>query len=327
MGNKARIMTPKEAYTTDYPEVIELVERQMEVLWGPEEFKVEKDVQDILVNMTEAERHGVITTLKLFTLYELHLGDEYWGDVIKKMFPRPEIIRMCAVFSHVELGVHSPFYAKINQALNLDTDEFYTSYADDPVLKERIEMLEECVNPEKPFDTLAALAMAEGVILYSNFAFLRHFQAQGKSKLPNIVAGIAMSVNDEAIHADASLWLCRTLRDEMGGYYPEGFEERVHKLARTVHEHECAIIDKIFERGEIEGITAEHLKAFVESRINMMLRGMELSVIDFGDKPNPIAGWFYKTIGGYTSPDFFARLSSNYVRTWPAGGFVWRNEE
>lgn len=73
-----RMQTPKEAYTFDYPEAVAYADMQNSVLWFHHEINVEKDIQDIRVNMTEAEAHGVITTLKLFTLYELVAGNEYW---------------------------------------------------------------------------------------------------------------------------------------------------------------------------------------------------------------------------------------------------------
>lgn len=317
----AQIETEKTAYTVDYPQALDFVKRQMDVLWFPDEVKSEKDVQDILVNMTEAERHGVITTLKLFTMYELIVGDEYWGDVITKMFPRPEIKRMASCFSFFELNIHAPFYAKINQALNLDTDEFYTSYLNDKELKARIKMLEAAVQPEKPFDTLVALSLIEGVVLYSSFAFLKHFQSKGKNKLLNVVRGINFSAVDENIHSEASAWLCRTLRDERGGY-PTGLEKRAQKLAESVYEHECAIIDKVFEKGTIEGITATQMKHFVESRINLVFRNLGLTPL-YEVNYNPISEWFYTAIGGYTSNDFFSGVGREYKRAWNASEFVW----
>ena len=61
---KPKMMTKTESFAPDYPAAIEFAETQLKILWLPNEIKVEKDVQDILINMTEAERHGVITTLR-----------------------------------------------------------------------------------------------------------------------------------------------------------------------------------------------------------------------------------------------------------------------
>lgn len=47
-------------------EPVEFADQQLKVFWLPDEIKVEKDIQDVLVNFSEAEKHAVITTLKLF---------------------------------------------------------------------------------------------------------------------------------------------------------------------------------------------------------------------------------------------------------------------
>jgi len=98
-----------EEYIVEYPAAIEAAKLQAEHFWLPDEIKVEKDVQDIRVGMTDAERNATIEVLKLFTKYEVDIGSEYWGMVVKENFPRPEIQRMAATFSFFELGVHAPF--------------------------------------------------------------------------------------------------------------------------------------------------------------------------------------------------------------------------
>ena len=112
----------------EYKEPIDFANEQLKVFWLPDEIKVEKDIQDILVNFTESEKHAVITTLKLFSIYETHAGDEYWGNRYKRMFDGAEFHRMASVFSMFELSVHAPFYNKINQLLNINTQELYRDW-------------------------------------------------------------------------------------------------------------------------------------------------------------------------------------------------------
>ncbi len=59
MTKKPRIFTKKDTYTFDYPELFEFEEQQQKILWTASEIDVEKDVQDLLVNMTESESDGV----------------------------------------------------------------------------------------------------------------------------------------------------------------------------------------------------------------------------------------------------------------------------
>lgn len=190
-----RLKQPKDVYTVDYPQAVAFAEQQADIFWTDREIDVSKDIQDIRVNMTEAERHGTITVLTLFTNYELKAGNEYWGGRVMRMFKRPDIRRMANAFAFFELNSHLPFYAKLNEALGLASDEFYQSYVDDPILKERMDFIDEVVSSKNDLYSLGAFTFVEGVVLYSSFAFLKHFQAEGKNKLKNVVAGINFSVN------------------------------------------------------------------------------------------------------------------------------------
>lgn len=159
-----RIKTPKETFTVDYPEAVKFADEQAEHFWPHNEVKVHKDKQDILVNMTESERHGTITTLKLFTLYEQIIGDEFWLNFVFKKFPRPADIQpMAALFAAMELQVHAKFYAKINEELGLANDDFYTAYLDDPELKARIDFLENTLQGKDDLRSLGALLLVRAL--------------------------------------------------------------------------------------------------------------------------------------------------------------------
>jgi ribonucleoside-diphosphate reductase beta chain len=309
-------MTP----TVDYPAAVEFMNKQANIFWPPEEVKVEKDKQDILVNMTEAERHAVITTLKLFTKYEMIIGEEFWVERVMKWFPRPEIQAMASLFGAMELSVHAPFYRKINEELNLATDDFYNSYIEDPVLSDRIKFLDKILGNEDKAKALGAFTFAEGAILYSSFAFLKHFQSQGKNKLLNVVAGINFSARDEALHSEASGWLFQQYAAE-AELNLEEYEEYLTEVAEKVLDHEVAIIDKLFERGDIEGITKTQMVSFVKSRINLCMRNMGFANIHKVDY-NPVSDWFYKGINGYAMNDFFVSVGNQYQRNWTGKGFT-----
>lgn len=320
----ARITTPKSTYTMDYPAAVGMAEKQMEVYWLPTEINIEKDTQDLRVNMTPAEQHGVITTLKLFTLYELLVGNEYWGGRIRKSFPRPDIEFMATTFGFVEIGIHARFYNRLNEVLMLDTDEFYESYAQDETLKSRIDFVNEMADDEDLALAVGVFSMLEGAVLYSSFAFLKHFQAQGKNKLKNVCSGINFSVRDENLHALAGAWLFNTLCEEEE-YDLErmlSLESKLRKAALKIYEHECRIIDMLFEQGPIEGINPGDLKTFVKSRINLCLTNLNIDPLWLLDE-NPIADWFYKGINSYQFGDFFYGVQNEYNRNASEEDFEW----
>lgn len=299
-----------------FPQAEEFTQKQLSVFWLADEIKVEKDVHEILTGLTEAERHGVLTVLRLFSLYELYAGRDYWTGRIMSLFPRPEIQRMASVFGMFELAVHQPFYSKINKELGLDTDEFYLSYVDDPALKQRMDFIGSYEDSDY---FLPMFSMLEGAVLYSSFAFLKHFQSQGKNKLTNIVRGINFSVRDENLHSEAGAWLFKestTFRDRANITF------EVNRIAHALYEHEQVIISKIFEKGKIVGITAHQMEEFVKSRINICLRNFEMPRA-FDVTYNPIADWFYDGINNFTYNDFFAGQGREYTRGWNEKGFTW----
>lgn len=329
MTDIPRIRTKKTTYTFDYDKAIEFAEEQQDILWTHREIEMEKDLHDLMTNMDEAELHGVITVLKLFTQYELHVGSDYWTNRVIKAFPRPDIERMANMFAYVEINVHAPFYAKINELLGLATDEFFDSYKNNKVLKQRIDWINDVVSAPIDNDldllrSLGAFSFIEGAVLYSNFAFLKHFQAEGKNKLANLIAGINFSVKDENLHALADAWLFRTLLTEakLTEKQKERLKSDMEKVAQKTKEHESEIIKMIFEKGNIRGITEHQLDNFVQSRCDLCLENLGYEKI-FKPQYNPIASWFYKNINSAKFHDFFQSQGSEYNRDWKETGFIW----
>lgn len=326
-----RMQTPKTTFTVDYPEAIEFMNEQQKIYWPHFEVKVYKDKQDILVNLTPQEKHGVITTLQLFVRYEQIIGNEFWINFVMNKFPRPADIQpMAATFGAVELGIHQFFYKALNEELGIATDDFYNEYTNDPELKARIDYLTETLEEKDDLRALGAFTFGEGAILYSSFAFLKHFQSQGKNKMVNTVSGINFSARDEHLHSEAAAWLFRTLlkeKTEAGEITEEDKEslkEDIIAAAYKVLEHEQVIISKIFSKGKIEGITAHQIELFAKSRIDLCLKNLGYQGV-FNVDYNPVADWFYKGITGYTAQDFFSSQGNQYQRDWNLSGFKWEN--
>ena len=319
------LQVPESAVVEHYKEPVEFANKQLEILWFPDEIKVEKDVQDILVNMTESERHGVMSVLKLFTLYELKAGNDYWNGKFSRLFKRPEMRRMASVFGMFESSIHMPFYRKLNEALHLDNDAFYMEYMADPVLKDRIEFIDKSISSKNDLLSIATFSMVEGAILYSSFAFLKHFQSQGKNKLLNVVRGINFSVRDENLHSVAGAWTFRTLKEQMvlSSEAEADLKKAIIDAAWTIRDHEHKIAEKIFEKGRIENITLHQLCNFIDSRLNQCLVELGYESI-FEVTYNPIAEWFYTGINSFSFVDFFTGVGSNYNRNWDEHDFEYK---
>ena len=176
---------------------------QLQHLWFPDEIKVEKDKHQLMTEMSEADRHAIMTTLKLFTSYEIFAGKEYWSGRFQQIMRGPEFSRMGSVFAAFELAIHKPFYQKINEVFGLDTDEFYAGYINDPVLTSRMDFIESIIDDEDDLVSLGAFSMVEGAILYSAFGLLKSYQSNGRSEIKTIVSGVNFSLVDENLHSVA----------------------------------------------------------------------------------------------------------------------------
>ena len=321
-----RMQQKKTSYTFDYLPAVAAAEKQRSIFWTPDEIDVSKDIQDLKVNLTEAEAHGVITTLKLFTLTELVAGNEYWGKRVMRMFPRPDINMMANAFSFFELNVHAPFYNAVNEALMINTDEFYMSYLDDPILSARMDFIEEAVCSKDDLLSLAVFSMVEGVSLYSAFGFLLHFQGKGKNKIKNICSGIKFSVRDENLHSEGGAWLFKTLLDEKleAGDLEEDdiprLKYEIKKASEELRQHEYAVVDMIFEKGDIDGVSKQQLRDFVDHRIAVCLSNLGIPT---EDTPGVIKDYFYDMINAPQYHDFFAGVGSEYNRDWTEAKFTW----
>lgn len=96
---------------------------------------------------------------------------------------------------------------------------------------------------------------------------------------------------------------------------------RLIEAFNKIREHEHQIVDMIFEKGRIEGITAHQLKAFVDSRLNICLQNIGIDP-QYEVKSNPIADWFYLGISSAKIHDFFNSMGNQYHRIWSEDSFA-----
>lgn len=322
MKHLSKIETPTDSYVVHYPWAVDMAIKQQSLFWPAEELGVEDDEQDFRTNLIPGELNGVLTAQSIITQYELMIGgDELWGGKIAKMFPRPEIQRMCACFANVELGSHAPFYDLANKVLGKATDEFYTQWKQDPVLAERIQFIRDCSASNDALEVTASLAFLEGAILFSVLGFFKGFNSRGFNLIPHFVSGIDGSTKDENFHSIASANLfrqCKAERKEAGNHSTRRdniLKEKIVEMAKDVYEHELLIIDKMFAVGKNRVVKKEELIEFLEDRINVVLNRLEMPPM-FERNQGVISGWFYQQLSSVKVPDFFAATQLQYTRNW-----------
>lgn len=319
---KSQIETPTGSYVERYQWAIDFARDQQNIFWPAEELGVEEDAQDFRVNLNAAERDGILTAQSIVTQYELMIGgDEYWGGKIAKLFPRPEVQRMCACFANVELNSHAPFYAIGNKVMGNHTDEFYDSWKKDPILADRIAYVHECADSDDALLVTASLCFLEGANLFSILGFFKGFNARGHNFIPHFVSGIDGSAKDENFHSLASAYLfrqCKQERIEAGTHTDEDESRLRHaiiKMAYHIHAHELRITERLFALKGNRVVSKEEVIQFFEDRINVVLERLNMRPM-FDREPGAISGWFYQQLSTVKVPDFFATTQLQYNRNW-----------
>lgn len=328
-----QIETPTESFVERYPWATQFALEQQRVFWPAEELGVEEDENDFRTSLNPSAKHGASFAQSVLTKYEGVLGgDEFWGGVIAKMFPRPEIQRMCACFSNVELGSHAPFYKIGNEVMGLASDAFYSQWKADPVLSERMAFLSKQSQSKDPLLTTATLTFMEGGVLFSIFGFFKGFNSRGHNLIPHFVSGIDASAKDENFHSLASAMLFNTCRQERieAGIHSPADDEQLHaqivEIANTVYQHELRIIDRLFELGENGIIAKAELIEFLEDRINICLQRLGLPPM-FEHGPGKVSGWFYAQLSKVKVSDFFAATQVQYTKNWAKHKLTFRGVE
>jgi len=303
---------------------------QAQAFWLHTEIPMQSDVKDWNEHLDSAERNLVGNILLGFAQTECAVSD-YWTGMVTKWFPKHEIKQMAMMFGSQET-IHATAYSYLNETLGL---EDFEAFLHEPSIADRFEFLMETTadwtpddlkeNPEARKEVARSLAIfsafAEGVSLYSSFAVLYSFQM--RNLLKGIGQQMKWSVRDESLHSKMGCRLFRHMCEE----YPELKEEArgyVEEAASFIIQMEHKYIDKIFEHGDLENLTAYDLKNFIYRRTNEKLEelGYE-SLFEYDHESANNLDWFYHLTGGHTHTDFFAIRPTDYAKA--SEGDDWDN--
>lgn len=307
------ILTPRPTYAPfEYEQAYKYWELQQQSHWLHTEIAMSSDINDWKLNLSDAERAVVGHILKGFTQSEVFI-QEYWSQMIAKWFKKPEIQMMAAAFASME-SVHAVSYAYLNQSLGL---EDFSAFLHEPTAKAKIDRL--IVTKGKSKEEIARSlaifsAFNEGVNLFSSFAILLNFSRFNKMK--GLGQIIAFSIKDESLHSEAGCWLFRTLASEFPEVLTDELKKEIYDAARVTIELEDDFIDKAFETGEVEGLTAKDMKAFIRHRCNTKLNdlGLKKNWTNIDKEALQRMQWFDVLSAGTSHSDFFASRVSDYSK-------------
>lgn len=316
------LMEETNSYVEQFPQFVDAIIHQKEALfWTDREVKLEKDEQDLKVNLSESQVHALTFNQRLFTKYEDVIGNDYWIGVVHKRYKNSEIRRLAICFADVEENIHFPFYRRVNEVLGTHNDEFYNAFETDPILVERIKFMQSLVSSKDTLESMGAFAFMEGAVLFTAFAMIKSLGVKGQTMMPNLISGINMSVLDENFHMQTACEIFK-VQLELENRSEEDVRKlkaNIYKHAEYVLEHEYTIIDAMLAKGDIPFASKAELKGFARHRVNVVLRTLgfkELATFDETD--DTISEWFYKFMEAFTHNDNFFSRGRNYKKEYSA---------
>lgn len=305
-----------------YPQAKEIMEKQQDVSWSAQEIPVDDDKHDFLSKMSLSQRRLTDTTLQLFVEIEQRVGSVW--EVIASWFPHSEIEGACIEVARMEKSVHAFFYQKMSDVLNIAPEDIAEQQRAIKALRDKLVLLEKItsnLSEDKPL-SLFTVSAIEQVLLFSNFAMLKSFKANGNNLIKKTLTGVDYVVQDEQLHGVFAAYLHNTFISELN-YVPQGHEEKCRKVLYEIIEHEDAVIDFVYDGIEsINDITAQQIKTFIRVRANKLLMDMnftdEFHIDPVNDK---ISHWFYKGLKSIKMHDFFSASTTQYRKNWRLDNF------
>lgn len=298
----------------EYPELIEYVDAIRHSYWVHTEFSYTSDVQDFHVNLSEVERHVIRNAMLAIAQIEVSVKT-FWGDVFKKM-PKPEIGNVGATFAESEVR-HQDAYSFLLELLGMNHE--FEKIREIPVIMDRIHYLDKAMlnarsedNQEYAQSVLLFSLFIEHVSLFSQFLIIMSF-----NKYRNVLKGISNAVEatskEEQIHGLFGIDLIRIIQDENPYWFDDERKDAIYKLCRQANEAESAIIDWIFEAGELSFLSKHTVKEFIKNRFNNSLNSIGLErIFDVDVAELEKTDWFDDEVIATKHVDFFNKRSVNY---------------
>lgn len=300
----------------EYPEVMGYIDAVNQSYWVKDEFSFTGDVQDYHVKLTDAERGVVRNTLLAISQIEVSVKS-FWGRLGDR-FPKPEFHAVGATFSESEVR-HERAYSHLLEVLGLNNA--FATALEHPVMKGRVAYLTKYLkggaeNTDQGFTLSLALfsLFVENVSLFTQFAVIKSFNKE-RNLFKDIDNVIQATAREETLHALLGIYIINQVKAENPDWFNADFYQTIDQACRKAYEAEAAIIDWIFETGELDFLTKDTLLAFTKQRFNDSVRaigGQAPFVVD--EALLAPLNWFTEELLAPVHVDFFHKKSTNYAK-------------
>lgn len=292
----------------EYPEVMEFVDRMNQTFWVHNEVDFTSDTQDFGVRLTESEKEVVKRSLLSIAQVEVAVKT-FWGDLYKNL-PKPEFNCLGATLAECEVR-HSEAYSRLLDVLGYEKD--FEVLLDNPVFKKKLALIDEIYDGARFIDKLLFFVIViENTSLFSQFANILAF-SRFSHCMKNVANIIGWTSIDEQTHADAGVFILGRIAEE----YPEirPSQEYLSEVVRKYITYEEALLDWIYEEGELKWFTKDDILNFMKKRVDdaIIQLGYEPIFHISNEQYKPMK-WFDEEVFGNEMDDFFAKRPTAYTK-------------
>jgi ribonucleoside-diphosphate reductase beta chain len=237
----------------EYPELYEYVSAIRHSYWIHSEFNFTSDIQDFKTKLTETERSAIKNTMLAISQIEVAVKS-FWGDIYQKI-PKPEVGSVGATFGESEVR-HADAYSHLLEILGLNKE--FQTLKKKPVIMKRVQYLETALAASKSEDVreysesvLLFSLFIEHVSLFSQFLIIMAFNKH-RNMLKGVSNVVEATSKEEQIHGDFGIDLIKIIKSENPDWFDADYAERIQDMCRKAFKSESAVIDWIFEKGELD---------------------------------------------------------------------------
>ena len=300
----------------EYPELYQYVPAIRHSYWIHSEFNFTSDIQDFKTRLSNIEKSAIKNAMLAISQIEVAVKN-FWGDIYHKI-PKPEIGAVGATFAESEVR-HTDAYSHLLEILGLNNE--FKSLKKNPVIMKRVRYLDSSLNSAK---SESKREYAESILLFSLFIehvslFSQFLIIMAFNKHKNMLKGISNVVEatskEEQIHGDFGIDLIKIIKTENPEWFDSTYENKIQTMCLDAYGAESAIIDWIYEKGELDFLPKAQVKEFIKDRFNRSLESIGVGqVFTTDDELLSKTEWFNDEIIGTKHGDFFVKRSINYSK-------------
>ena len=298
----------------EYPSLLAYKDAIRHSYWIDTEFNFTTDIDDFKTKISDQEREVIKRAMLAIAQIEVNVKT-FWADLYKRM-PITEIGDVGMTFAESEVR-HKDAYARLIRILGLE-DEF-KHVVEIPAIKDRIAYLTKYLDGTRSKDNmmysksvLLFSLFIEHVSLFSQFLIMMSFNKE-KNLFKGISNVVEATSKEEEIHGNFGSELINIIKKENPDWFDEKFENLIDSACKKAYIAEIKILDWIFEKGELEFLTKETIKNFIQNRFNNSLQriGMKpVFEVDFTEIEKTL--WFDVEITSTKEGDFFYKKQIDY---------------